>query len=304
MAENSGEGRLDKLEAKDPDAGSNGHVVFRLQHIKTADNRFVANETFRLLPNGELFVRKPLDREEVSQYILEVLVHDEGSPQKNTSTNIVINVKDKNDNPPIWTYPKNSHTIKNLTDIVKPGHVITRVAAKDADLLSNVTYHITEDPNGRWKPTDYFHLDILTGKLRVASLLKPGTYPLTLVASDNGDPIHTSTVAYTIHVVHRSASASTGTKSPMNFTLIVAMIAVTCVICISLLIAIFVVRRRTLRTRQPKAQLADCYPDESLYPSNGSAAYPLTTQTYYPGTPLTSFGQQEKLNSHSVSNSS
>lgn len=84
-----------------------GTVIVTLE-IKDADFETSKNDfyitkgnqlgQFQVRENGEIFVNKPLDRENISSYLLEVLVTDGLFVSK---TKVAIEVLDTNDNPPV-----------------------------------------------------------------------------------------------------------------------------------------------------------------------------------------------------------
>lgn len=82
------------LSASDTDLGDNGKISF---HIIEGNN----DEKFNIFPDGYLYVKSLLDREEKDYYALTVMVEDHGKPIKRSSTvPVVIHVIDENDNAP------------------------------------------------------------------------------------------------------------------------------------------------------------------------------------------------------------
>lgn len=101
--------------------------------------------------SGELFTRRPLDREDQSNYTFKVLVRDfatsSGGVEKKTYTataTITVVLEDENDNSPVFILP--NATANTLTVAVSQtlGHKLAVIIANDADEGDNgrVTYKI------------------------------------------------------------------------------------------------------------------------------------------------------------------
>ena len=80
------------LKATDDDVGENARVEYR---ITSGDNR-----TFGIFPDGHLFLKMAVDREERDYYSLGVTASDRGVPQRSSTTTMTIHITDKNDNSP------------------------------------------------------------------------------------------------------------------------------------------------------------------------------------------------------------
>ncbi|CAH8588296.1 unnamed protein product [Schistosoma turkestanicum] len=159
-----------RLEARDPDQGDNGRVQFSLlatyaltkssrrnQFIGSLPNMLTGFEhfndgpesdlnidagmtrhvvdqpIFRITPNGVIETLTELDRETVPVYILKVGVRDRGAQPLASTTMLRINVKDANDNAPVWVFPTPVDRTINLTTAMKPGSLAGRLRAEDAD---------------------------------------------------------------------------------------------------------------------------------------------------------------------------
>ncbi|VDK32523.1 unnamed protein product [Taenia asiatica] len=101
--------------------------------------------------SGELFTRRPLDREDQSNYTFKVLVRDSatssGGVEKKTYTataTVTVVLEDENDNSPVFILP--NATANTLTVAVSQtlGHKLAVIIANDADEGDNgrVTYKI------------------------------------------------------------------------------------------------------------------------------------------------------------------
>lgn len=71
------------------------HLCYRYRLTDSIDNKFM------IYPNtGRIATRVKLDREEVSQYTLEVIAMDTSLLPLSSSTTVIVNVRDMNDNAP------------------------------------------------------------------------------------------------------------------------------------------------------------------------------------------------------------
>lgn len=83
------------IKAVDRDEGRNGYVEYSLEND--------TNLPFTLGPvDGLLRVSGPLDREQRSNYTLEITAKDRGEPPRSSSTTVTVIVLDENDNSPIF----------------------------------------------------------------------------------------------------------------------------------------------------------------------------------------------------------
>ncbi|XP_030245298.1 fat-like cadherin-related tumor suppressor homolog isoform X2 [Drosophila navojoa] len=116
------------IEARDRDLGYNGKLVFAI-----ADGDY--DSVFRIDPDsGELQIIGYLDRERLSDYILNLTVYDLGQPTKSDSKILPITIIDANDNPPIL---QNSLATLRLAENAPIGTIVYCLHATDADLGIN-----------------------------------------------------------------------------------------------------------------------------------------------------------------------
>lgn len=92
---------LTRLLAVDEDTGKNGEIHYQ---IGIPTNGSVENE----LPfevdrtTGVLRTKEKLDREQRAEYQFQIIAFDGGTPAKNSSVNVLVHVKDVNDNAPMF----------------------------------------------------------------------------------------------------------------------------------------------------------------------------------------------------------
>ncbi|XP_054144254.1 protocadherin alpha-2-like [Melozone crissalis] len=89
-----------RVNATDPDLGSNGEVTFRVSNIfpEKGMNNFLLNAT-----TGEINLAGIVDYEEVRLYELQIEARDKGTPSLSGHCKLVLEVVDVNDNAPeVW----------------------------------------------------------------------------------------------------------------------------------------------------------------------------------------------------------
>nr|CDS34391.2 protocadherin 1 [Hymenolepis microstoma] len=101
--------------------------------------------------SGELSTRRPLDREDQSNYTFKVLVRDQATPgggvEKNSFTAtalVTVVLEDENDNSPVFVLPNNTANTLSVAISQTLGHKLADIIATDADEGDNgrVTYKI------------------------------------------------------------------------------------------------------------------------------------------------------------------
>ncbi|XP_006770135.1 PREDICTED: protocadherin-16 [Myotis davidii] len=195
------------LQAKDPDEGENGTILYTLTGP--------GSELFSLHPHsGELLTAAPLIRAERPHYVLTLSAHDQGSPPRSSSLQLLVQVlpsahsaeppPDPSEPDPAAPVPvvltvTAAEGLLRLPEDQPPGPVALHVVARDPDLgeAARVTYRLAAGGDG------YFRLHPSTGAL---SLVRPldrehrAEHLLTVVASDHGSPPRSATQLLTVSV--------------------------------------------------------------------------------------------------------
>ncbi|XP_029442096.1 protocadherin gamma-C5-like isoform X9 [Rhinatrema bivittatum] len=171
------------ISVRDRDSGENGNV-----HLQMSPNLPFVFESFQ--NHYSLITDAILDREKVSQYTVELIATDLGSPPLQTRRTILLNISDINDNPPGFSQPFYNAYIKENN---QPGSLLCTVSASDPDEGDNsrLTYYIAESPvpdspfsslvfinsqNGKiyaQRSFDYEHLQFLQIPVRVEDAGSP-----------------------------------------------------------------------------------------------------------------------------------
>ena len=175
------------INATDNDLGAGGKLTYSLL---SRNKEFLP---FQITDNGLITTVISLDHEFQNIYRFQVLVKDNGIPSLNNTANIIVEVKDENDNAPYFTFPSVNPFLMDL--VYYPHHTnnITVLIANDRDSRENafLKYEIIGG-NER----QLFAINHYTGLLaftRVATQQDAGTHDLQFVVKDSGTPALSAT---------------------------------------------------------------------------------------------------------------
>ncbi|KAI4898224.1 hypothetical protein NFI96_004670, partial [Prochilodus magdalenae] len=185
------------ITVSDRDDGKNGKV----------DCKISGASPFKLQPSYKnsysLVVNEALDREQVSQYNITVIAHDEGSPALSSTGVIVVHVSDVNDNAPLFPAPVINISVKENSPV---GGLLATLTAKDADMGENaqVSYSLIDGNGGRVPVSTLMNINSLTGELYS---LQSFNYEETkqiqfkVQATDSGTPPLSSNVTVNVFIL-------------------------------------------------------------------------------------------------------
>ncbi|KAK6169010.1 hypothetical protein SNE40_020141 [Patella caerulea] len=182
------------VNATDADSGNYGNIRYDLQG---------GEDRFGIWQTGEVYVKQnDLDREKKDVYYLTVLAVDENGSGRRQTAPLQINIKDVNDNVPIFKRDAYEGLLtEGEPDFERP----VLVEAEDGDEAgtdnSNITYHINNNNNNPLN--NNFTLDSITGQLSLIGTIdyeelnntSNGKIILEIVAKDQGLPQKTSNVS-------------------------------------------------------------------------------------------------------------
>ncbi|XP_053958053.1 cadherin-related tumor suppressor-like [Anastrepha ludens] len=119
--------RFFALAASDADLGANGRISYDIIEGN-------AERKFGVFPDGYLFVRAQLDREERDYYALTVACRDSGVPARSSVVPVIIHVIDENDNAPQFT---NSTFTFSIAENEPADSFVGKLTATDRDIGRN-----------------------------------------------------------------------------------------------------------------------------------------------------------------------
>ncbi|XP_068133817.1 protocadherin gamma-C5-like isoform X2 [Hyperolius riggenbachi] len=184
------------INVKDKDSGKNGEIQLNLQTDIPFKIRMVKNR-YSLVTDGGL------DRERISQYIIELTATDLGSPALSSKTTVILSVSDVNDNAPTFTQTTYNAFIKENSD---PGTLLCTVSATDADEGDNsdLVYSIVESQIDGSSISSFVYINSNTGDIyaqRSFDYEHIQALQITIKVEDSGSPKLSSTVPVCIFIL-------------------------------------------------------------------------------------------------------
>ncbi|XP_053978063.1 fat-like cadherin-related tumor suppressor homolog isoform X1 [Hylaeus volcanicus] len=187
--------KVTQVYANDLDSEENGNVSYYIERGDRQKQFSIDQKT------GQISVAAPLDREEISNYVLEVHARDSGIPMLTSFVMVNIEILDANDNPPLFS-------LSNYTAVVqedKPlGHTVLQFVVTDADIDKNADPFTFDFRSGN--EGDAFRLE-QDGTLRTATKFNSRVkdkYVLHIRVFDNGSPPLYSDAWVVIKVIEES----------------------------------------------------------------------------------------------------
>ncbi|XP_056130418.1 protocadherin Fat 4 [Lampris incognitus] len=158
------------LAASDPDLPPN-QGPFSYSHLSTGS----ANSYFILSPAGVLTTSREIDREQISDFYLPVVIKDSGVPQMSSTGTIHIKVNDQNDNP---SQPRSMEIYVHYFGNMFPGGSLGVVKPQDPDIQDRFHCSLIPPSSGLFS--------IPTGTCNLSSKARStdGTFDLTIRSSD------------------------------------------------------------------------------------------------------------------------
>ncbi|XP_045060962.1 protocadherin alpha-8-like isoform X14 [Coregonus clupeaformis] len=185
IPENTSPGaRFPLLSAYDTDVGKNDINVYKLS----------TNEYFSIASHkgesvsAELVLQKALDREKQPIIQLTLTAEDGGNPPKSGKSQIIINVLDSNDNPPVFS---SSLYKTRITENVPIGTTIITLNATDVDEGTNSEIIFSFNKKDQDYILDIFQIDSTTGVITVKNNIdfeEKKAFEIRAQVSDKGQP--------------------------------------------------------------------------------------------------------------------
>ncbi|XP_056011143.1 protocadherin Fat 1-like isoform X5 [Ostrea edulis] len=173
------------ITAKDDDIDENAQLVYEIVDEEAGEFFTITRET------GAIKSKVSIDREKFKTFEFLVHVKDSGKPQLHAlePAQVVINVTDVNDNPPVFSLPE--FRVEILLPTASDVEVVTLTATDtDLDDNANIVYSIKDGNNG-----GKFKIDKNSGTIYVVDDSNMSDeYQLTIQASDGKYVTSTSVV--------------------------------------------------------------------------------------------------------------
>lgn len=183
---------IGRVAASDLDQGRNRRVIYSIEALSPPN-------VFSVSEDGEISLRRGLDRESKAEYRFRVVATDSGTLPQHSSTQVVITVEDVNDLAPIFNqtqyHAKISENTKTNTEIIT-----VKAIDGDTGLNGQVWYGLRNSQD-----RSYFNIDSTTGKITLTSEINfadyPDGYKLRVRAQDRGRPPKSKYCMVTVNIV-------------------------------------------------------------------------------------------------------
>ncbi|CAG5988722.1 unnamed protein product [Menidia menidia] len=172
------------LTASDPDLPPNqGPYFFSLLSSGSA------NSYFSLSSAGALTTSREIDREQISDFYLYVVIKDSGVPQMSSTGTVRVKINDQNDNP---SEPRSVEIFVHYFGNMFPGGSLGDVKPQDPDIHDRFHCSLTPPSSG------LFSIPTGTCSLNSKSRSTDGTFELTIRSSDgvHGSVSNTARVVF------------------------------------------------------------------------------------------------------------
>ncbi|XP_072869633.1 protocadherin-19 isoform X2 [Chlorocebus sabaeus] len=183
-----------RLNASDPDEGTNGQVVYSFYGYVNDRTR----ELFQIDPHsGLVTVTGALDYEEGHVYELDVQAKDLGPNSIPAHCKVTVSVLDTNDNPPVINLLSVNSELVEVSESAPPGYVIAlvRVSDRDSGLNGRVQCRLLGNVPFRLQEYESFSTILVDGRL---DREQHDQYNLTIQARDSGVPMLQSAKSFTV----------------------------------------------------------------------------------------------------------
>ncbi|XP_077957337.1 protocadherin gamma-C5 isoform X5 [Gasterosteus aculeatus] len=182
------------ISARDVDSDNNGKVTLQL----TKGSPFNLKPSFS--NNYALITFGALDRENCSDYDIEITATDSGSPPLSSRRIVRVSITDVNDNPPIFTQPSYNVYLKENG---VPGSILYSVSAADVDFGENakISYSILDSKVQDVSVSSYVYINSDNGSIYSMHSFdyeKLKVLQIQVQAKDQGSPSLSSNA--TVHV--------------------------------------------------------------------------------------------------------
>ncbi|GAB1603897.1 protocadherin beta-15-like [Argonauta hians] len=276
----------------DPDLGPGGQLTYSLlTQLYTLP--------FEISNFGFILTTESLDREQQDVYEFRVFVKDNGTPSLNNTANVIIEVMDKNDNAPYFTFPSVDPFSLDIYYHPQSKKDITVLRASDRD--SHVNAFLRYEISGG-NDRQLFTVNPYTGALSFSRTVyqnDAGSYDLKFIVKDSGIPVLSSetTLSLTLTVSNKTSKMSitpdskSDDKIHINLVIIILLAAVIVSVATVVSITVCIVRRNQQRNTNYRANVNSANKSMSATRQPGYDSEQMTFQYDVPVPVATSFSK-------------
>ena len=159
---------------------------------------------FQIDQTGRVIVSGHLNREKRSIHHLTFIAETDTSPTLNAYYNLIVQVIDQNDNPPVFM--NNPYEV-SLSEAVPPHTSVVQVQATDEDFGHNGEVSYSFHPESSQKLASIFSIDPHQGWITTQGVLDyemETSYELKVIAVDNGSPQKSATSTINVNLMDQN----------------------------------------------------------------------------------------------------
>ncbi|XP_055668809.1 protocadherin beta-16-like [Falco peregrinus] len=267
--------RIGRVNATDADAGKNARVNYTLvpQEGKLQPDVSVNSE------NGDVYILRPLDYEEVRAFEVTVRAADGGSPPLSAQAVLRVVVRDENDNAPVVLHPPPDSSAaagELVPRWARADYLVAKVVAVDADAGQNawLSYELA-------KATEpgLFRVGLHSGEVRTARAVSERDavrQRLVVLVRDRGQPPRSATATLGIALVdgfsdaHVRVSEEAPAAEPDGPLTLYLIASLACVSALFLATAVAAVVVKMRRARRSQAEPLPTFPKAATESNAGS----------------------------------
>lgn len=293
---------VEVVSAIDPDQGTNAQIVYSLD-----PNSDTSSIPFNVFSTGQVTTLKIFDREHRSHYDFPVIAVDKGTPSLTSTVTVRVTITDKNDNKPIFTFPKNANNTIQIPNTLPVDSIIATIQAYDLDYEENgkVNFFILSGDD-----ENLFYLNPSTGSLhvkKVSNTVRDKIFRLKIEAKDRGRPSLNETAELKISIQYVNATSE---ESKEYILIVVCVVCVTFVVAVALIAVICFLRNKNIacgkneryleNNRPPQYDQVQAHPKNFQYNSY-SAQNDKNKQRVKFSEPGTTFTKEEMMGTLTLS---
>ncbi|CAF94623.1 unnamed protein product, partial [Tetraodon nigroviridis] len=191
------------ISARDLDSARNGEVILQLPRHYPFSLKPSFSQNYALVTSGVL------DRENISEYNIEVIATDSGSPPLSSRKIIPVSITDVNDNPPVFTQASYNVYLKENG---LPGSILYSVSASDLDFGENakISYSILDSKVQEVSVSSYVYINSDNGSIYSMHSFdyeKLKVFQIQVQAKDQGSPSLSSNASVHVFILDQNDNA-------------------------------------------------------------------------------------------------
>ncbi|XP_071426668.1 protocadherin gamma-B5-like [Pithys albifrons albifrons] len=191
------------LKVRDRDSGENGQVTCKLSGEAPLSIVASSGGSYKVV------TASALDREQAAEHRVTVVARDRGSPALSSSTELVLEVSDVNDNAPVFEEAEYSAYVPENN---AAGALVLRVSARDLDAGTNgrVSYWLAGGSAGAAGAAPLVSVEARSGAVyaqRSFDYEQCREFSVAVRAQDGGTPARSSTATVRVFVLDQNDNA-------------------------------------------------------------------------------------------------